>query len=239
MTRPLALDLFCGAGGASMGLHRAGFEVVGVDVRRQKRYPFRFVQADALRPPLDLRGFPFVWASPPCQHYTKTFRGQEHLRARHPDLVDATRQLLAASGALTCIENVPGAPLRPDLVLTGAQFDLPIVRDRTFELEGFAVPFALVRQHVGTVTNGDLACVAGQGVNNAYALRRNWGGCKWRDLPAALKNRLRRRNCADGWREAMQIDWMTRDEITQAVPPAYAEHIGRFAIEALRARAAA
>src|SRR6266705_2652317 len=103
--KPTALDLFCGAGGASMGLHRAGFDVTGVDVRPQPRYPFAFVQADALDLPFDLQQFDFVWASPPCQHYTIVFRGQEHRRARHPALVAPVRALIARA-PMSVIENV-------------------------------------------------------------------------------------------------------------------------------------
>jgi DNA (cytosine-5)-methyltransferase 1 len=229
MTRPLALDLFCGAGGASMGLHRAGFDVVGVDIKPQRRYPFRFVRADALRPPFDIKLFDFIWASPPCQRYVIVWRGQEHKRQRYPDLIAPTRSLLASSGArMTCIENVPGAPLRPDVVLTGAQFDLDIVRSRLFELNGFCVPFTLSRQHVRKVSDGGLACVAGHGANNAWNVRRQRGPyTKWRDLPDALKRRLRERNCA------------TRNELREAVPPAYAEFIGRAAIEQMQRRRAA
>ena len=237
----MALDLFCGAGGASMGLHCAGFDVVGVDInlKRGKRYPFQFICGDALRPPVDLGAFDFIWASPPCQHYTAVFNGRDHLRAKYPDHVGAMRDLLTAAGVPFVIENVPGAPISPDVVLTGAQFGLDIVRRRNFEVHGWAAPFALQSRHMGkTVTNGGLACVAGAGANKAWNVRRKaekrlGKATKWRDLPADLKRRLTTRNCVAGWREAMGIDWMTRDEIREAVPPAYAEFIGRAALEAL------
>lgn len=230
MSRPLALDLFCGAGGASMGLSRAGFEVVGIDIRPQPRYPFRFIRGDALRPPVDLARFDFVWASPPCERYTRMWLGRDHMRERYPDLIDQARDLLAASGKPFAIENVPGAPLRPDLVLTGAIFDLPIIRDRVFEIDGFPVPFALAPQHAGTVSNGDLACVVGQGANNAHNRRKQGEKRSWLALPADLRRRLLERNCIAGWRQAMDIPWMIRDEIRKAIPPAYSEFIGRAAL---------
>lgn len=233
MNRPLALDLFCGAGGAAMGLHRAGFEVVGVDIRPQPRYPFPFVRGDALHPPFDLAAFDLVWASPVCKAYSVLTRIQA-LRARDwPKQVEAVRALLARA-PMSVIENVPGAPIRADVVLEGGQFDLDIVRRRHFEVSGFAPPFGLARQQLRKVTDGGLATVAGKGANNAWNIRRRIGGAtKWSDLPADLRRRLSERNCVAGWRAAMGIDWMTRDEIAQAVPPAYSEFIGRAALRHL------
>ena len=230
--KPRALDLFCKAGGATKGLQRAGFHVTGVDIEPQRRYCGEaFVQADALLPPFDLSTFDFIWASPPCQRYTRVWKGQEHKREGYADLVAGTRSMLSASGVPWAMENVIGAPLRPDLVLTGAMFDLDIVRDRVFEIDGFPAPFALAPQHMRKVSDGGLACVAGHGANNAWNVRRKRGPyTKWRDLPEALKAALRNRNNARGWSEAMGIDWMTRDELRNAVPPAYSEHIGRAAL---------
>jgi len=129
VTRPRLLDLFCGAGGAAEGYHRAGFDVVGVDLHPQPRYPYEFVQADAMTWPLD--GFDAIHASPPCQHYAPVtrWRGDPD---DHPDFLRATIVRLNKSGLPWVVENVPGAPMHPDFILCGSQFDLPVRRHRWF-----------------------------------------------------------------------------------------------------------
>jgi C-5 cytosine-specific DNA methylase len=128
------LDLFCGAGGAAMGYHQAGFEVVGVDNRPQPRYPFHFLLADSFKvlAKMDLSMFDAIHASPPCQTYANvtSWRGDP---SEHPDLLPATRTALEATGLPWVIENVPEAPLRPDLLLCGSQFGLKVKRHRVFE----------------------------------------------------------------------------------------------------------
>lgn len=131
---PRALDLFCGAGGASMGLHRAGFEVTGIDIKPQPRYPFRFIQADALKPPVRLSDFDLVWASPPCQHYSRAtaWRGK---RSDHPDLIAPVRASLLEAGVPFIIENVEDARhrLNDPTMLCGTAFGLGLRRHRYFE----------------------------------------------------------------------------------------------------------
>jgi DNA (cytosine-5)-methyltransferase 1 len=127
------LDLFCGAGGAAMGYHRAGFEVVGVDKDLMPKYPFEFHQADALHFLAEhWRDFDVIHASPPCQTFARVtaWRGD---RASHPDLLGATRGLLHLTGLPHVIENVPEAPLRRDALLCGSQFGLRVKRHRVFE----------------------------------------------------------------------------------------------------------
>jgi DNA (cytosine-5)-methyltransferase 1 len=124
------LDLFCGAGGAGMGLSRAGFDVTGVDILPQPRYPFRFIQGDALAQ--DLTSFDFVWASPPCQAHT----AMQHIRKNahaHTDLIPAVRAKLKAWGGPWVIENVKGAPLCNAVMLCGTMFGLRIIKHRYFE----------------------------------------------------------------------------------------------------------
>ena len=136
-SKPLALDLFCGGGGAAEGLIQAGFEVVGIDVRWscRKSYPGHFIRGDALRPPVDLSRFDLIWASPPCQRYSLSTRSRgAGAVENHPDLIPPVRDLLAWH-PLTIIENVPGSPLRIDCALTGEMVGLPrIQRLRYFEL---------------------------------------------------------------------------------------------------------
>lgn len=204
------LDLFCGAGGAAMGYHRAGFdEIVGVDIKPQKHYPFTFVLGDALEY-CRLHGAEFdaIHASPPCQCYSVT-QNIWHNQAKHPDLVVPTREALIATGRPYVIENVPGAPLVNPIVLCGAMFGLHVYRHRLFESNTLLLAPSHVR-HVARASYG----------------RR----------PKADEFYTITGHFADvvGARMAMGIDWMTRDELSQAIPPAYTEHIGKQLKEALQ-----
>lgn len=209
------LDLFSGAGGAAMGYYRAGFsEIVGIDIAPQPRYPFQFIQADALNPPVNLRDFDLIHASPPCQRFS---RARSFNKMRHnidwrdyPDLLTPCREMLIDAGIPYIIENVPGAPMRIDVLLCGTMFGLRVFRHRWFEISS---PLGGKRtliltppcKHDGTVANGKYFCI----VNN--------GGLGMTTTPYVSKA-----VCA----KAMGIDWMTRQEMTQAIPPAYTEFIG-------------
>ncbi|MFE1081741.1 DNA cytosine methyltransferase [Nocardiopsis alba] len=133
MRRPRLLDLFSCAGGAAMGYYQAGFEVIGVDITEQPRYPFEHHVGDALEFVAD-QGYEFdaIHASPPCQTYANVtaWRGNQK---DHPDLLAPTRDALIATGLPWVIENVPEAPLRPDLLLCGSMFGLNVRRHRAFE----------------------------------------------------------------------------------------------------------
>ena len=193
-----------------MGYHRAGFEVTGVDIEPQPNYPFPFVQADALTFPLI--GFDAVAASPPCQGYIQR---NKNLDTKWPKLIEPVRKRLAASGLPYIIENVPGAPLHKPITLCGTMFDLLVLRHRLFETN-WGLQCCLSCNHWGTVADGDLAAV--------YAFGGK-GRRKGRDKDG---NRLRDPASKEGpdWQTAMGIDWMTRQELTQAIPPAYTEWIG-------------
>jgi DNA (cytosine-5)-methyltransferase 1 len=212
--RPLALDLFCGAGGAAMGLYRAGFDVIGVDIKPQPRYPFLFIQADAVAPPVDLARFALIWASPPCQHFSQATPVDR--KADHPDLIEPVRRLLAGSaGALTIMENVPGAPLRRDIVLDGTMFNgLRVIRKRVFELNFLALqPSSQVVP--GMVRRGGYTTVCGGGICSGTPRT----AAPWHTEAAK--------------RRAMGIDWMRRRELAQAIPPAYSDYLGRWAMRHL------
>lgn len=199
--RPRLLDLFCKAGGAAMGYHRAGFEVVGVDIEPQPHYPFEFVQADALLWAPRVEGFDAIHASPPCQRYTTGGRVRD--REARPDLVGAVRAMLERIGKPYVIENVPGAPLRPDAMLCGSHFGLDVRRHRIFE-SSVAMPPAMICNHSGKIVG-----VYGHPHGRAGA----WPGM----LPSTVET----------WQRAMGIDWMTAAEMSQAIPPAYTEFIGK------------
>ena len=210
------LDLFCGAGGAAMGLHRAwpDAEITGVDIKPMPRYPFKFIQADAMTFPLE--GYDFIWASPPCQAYSWSAK-RWHGKKEYQDLIVPTRDLLQATNKPYCIENVPRAPLINPITLCGTQFGLKVLRHRLFETSEPIVVLMQPCAHVGQVGK-DYACVVGHGEpawvrNKEFFTVAGHGG----------NGRTR----MEFWKEAMGIDWMTRDEITQAIPPAYSEFIAR------------
>ena len=209
-----ALDIFCGAGGASEGLRRAGFDVVGVDLHRKDSYPFKFLRRDALDLSVDfLRSFDFVWSSPPCQAFTAYKRRLDHVRAV-ANLIPQTRDLLEAWGGPFVIENVPGAPLRDPVQLCGSSFGLDVRRHRIFE------------------TNFD-----------AVSLPCNHGWQTPRFPPATNRKNLRRTVEVGVWRipldvqrRAMGVHWMSLEELSQAIPPAYAEHLANQAIPTILSR---
>jgi DNA (cytosine-5)-methyltransferase 1 len=126
------LDLFCGAGGAAMGLHRAWpeAEIWGIDIAPQPRYPFKFVQGDWTEVGI-CKHWDFVWASPPCQRYSRFTPNKR--KPLHPDLIPVVRQRLDQCGVAYVIENVPCAPLRRDITLVGAHFGSALIRERWFE----------------------------------------------------------------------------------------------------------
>jgi DNA (cytosine-5)-methyltransferase 1 len=211
--RPLLLDLFCGAGGCAVGYHRAGFDVVGVDLNPQPNYPFEFHRADAFEF-LAAHGWRFaaVHASPPCQGYSSVTR----LRGSagdHPDLIGPLRQALAASGRPYVIENVPQSPLRDPTTLCGSAFGLGVRRHRLFETPN-RVPSPPCRHAEQGVPVG----VYGHPKGGESSSRRGRG----------------RKPDEAAWGRAMGIDWMNWRELAQAIPPAYTEYVGRHLMEHLR-----
>lgn len=222
MSRPLLLDLFCGAGGAAMGYHRAGFDVVGVDINPQPNYPFWFIQDDALNY-LSLAGigrYAAVHASPPCQASCTLIKGNQRATAgNHIDLIPQTRELLSALDVPTVIENVQGAKVRRDLTLCGEMFALDVIRHRYFEIENADVWPTPHKPHRGRVAGYR----HGEWFDGPYVAVYGDGGGK---------------GTVAQWQAAMGIDWTdVRKEIAEAIPPAYTEYIGRQLIEAIEVAA--
>jgi DNA (cytosine-5)-methyltransferase 1 len=218
--RAAILDLYSGAGGCAAGYERAGLLPTGVDAYPQPRYPFRFHQAGALSwlehfltfgewP--DGERYDAIHASPPCQAFTVA--GVIHDRPHH-DLLTPTRSLLEQTGLPWIIENVPQAPMRVDLELCGSMFDLRsengrLIRHRWFEFGGpWTPPSPMV---FACNHSGKTISVFGHGGHVYHGV--------------------------EDWRNVMGIDWMTRDELAQAIPPAFTEYIGAALLESIEVAA--
>jgi DNA (cytosine-5)-methyltransferase 1 len=217
--RPWLLDLFCGAGGCAKGYQRAGFYVVGVDIEPQPNYcGDEFVQADALDPPVLWDDFAAAHASPPCQFATDYQRRPGHVR-RSPNVIPAAREILRASGLPYVIENVTKARahLLEPIQLCGSSFGLDVQRHRLFEC-----PFPIMARPCDHSWQTPRFPAA---TNRQRNSRRTVEVGVWR-VPLEIQQR------------AMGIDWMTREELSQAIPPAYTEHIGHYLMAEIKARAA-
>jgi DNA (cytosine-5)-methyltransferase 1 len=207
------LDLFCGAGGASMGYYNAGFDVVGIDNKAHKDYPFVMVVADVMDLTPDyLQQFDLIHASPPCQPFTSLMKlaHAQGKQTNKPDLLEPTRRLLRASGVNYIIENVPGAPLRNPVQLCGSSFGLKVRRHRLFEsyltLKGSKCDHKAQGRPIGV-----------------------YGSMK-DEIPNGGKTA----NSVEEARDAMGITWaMKWGDLVEAIPPVYTEYLGRQALEQL------
>lgn len=235
------LDLFCGAGGAAVGYHQAGFEVVGVDNRPQPRYPFEFIQADALGF-LDAggwQGFDAIHASPPCQAYSK-MRFMWNAR-EYPDLVGISRVMLRETRLPYVIENVPGAPMQDYIVLCGSMFGLgcegaELRRHRLFEVN----PPLLLTPACNHNWKRQTIMVCGHAGGWSHRVRLAAQSAVIGVYGGHGRNRRRRLNGqnfpVEARRQAMGISWMTGAELSQAIPPAYTKYIGEALMRVLEAR---
>lgn len=197
MSKPLLLDLFCGAGGAAVGYYRAGFDVIGVDINPQPHYPFTFIHADVMTLPINFTRFAAIHASPPCQGYSSL---NYNLKKSYPMLIPAIRERLIASGVPWVMENVVGAPMEHYVQLCGRHFGLNVFRHRIFETSHLM--FSPGRcSHAGLKTvryGGTVYAVYGHEVGTVAQ-----------------------------WSAAMGIDWMaSKAEIAESIPPAFTEWIG-------------
>jgi DNA (cytosine-5)-methyltransferase 1 len=218
MTKPILLDLFCGGGGSAVGYHRAGFDVVGVDIKPMPRYPFEFHQADALEY-CAAHGAEFdaIHASPVCKNYTRLrslFKDREY-----PDQIAETRETLLATGKPYVIENVIGAPLTNYVMLCGSMFGLRVYRHRLFECNPPIYFSPMSCNHWGK-SSGNRLLKAGMRVTPNL---RDFEILTVTGHDFILGDALK----------SMGIDWMNQAEISQAIPPAYTEFIGRHLMQVI------
>ena len=203
-----------------MGYHRAGFDVVGVDIKPQPHYPFEFHQADVMAVDWPVDEFDAIHASPPCQAYA----GLAAKDGRHPRLIEPVRDRLVSSGLPWVIENIVGAPVRTTVQLGGSMFGLNVRRHRLFESSEllFGPP---------------LCAHDDQDEIRAYYGKKGW--LVWTPAAANVRDAARSpllRGSPEMAADDMGIDWMTWDELREAIPPAYTEWIGAQLLTCLSRR---
>jgi DNA (cytosine-5)-methyltransferase 1 len=232
MSKPRLLDLFCCEGGMAQGYANAGFEVVGMDINPQKRYPFEFHQGDALNlaawPSRAVAwiGFDAIHASPPCQadSITKHSHSKQHV-----SLVAQTRELLQKTGLPYVLENVIGAKMPGSIVLCGASFDLTATDE-----DGSSLVLKRHRQFESNIPLMTRPCDCAEYKRQGYKIGGVYGG--------GSRDRNHAENVRHGGytpskavqEELMRIDWMTQHGLHQAMPPVYGEFIGRQLISYLK-----
>lgn len=237
MDKPLLLDLFCGAGGAGEGYHRAGFRVVGCDLNPKplRHNPHECYQGDALAV-LDtlldggmwngyrLSDFSVIHASPPCQDYSvgRNYNGRESKPHNFPRLIEPTRDRLISSGLMWVLENVVGASeLLNPLTICGTALGLRVQRHRRFESSHLVFGVGPCRHRPFDVSVRRHRC--------------DYLGAYQTAITAKGKAVRRPPTCPiTDARAAMDIDWMTSDELGEAIPPAYTEWLGRQLLAAIR-----
>jgi len=206
----IALDLFCGAGGASKGIADAGFEVIGVDSADGLNYPYDYFCEDAVDfMDMGLDDFDFIWASPPCQAYSWSSACRRNEGTDYQDLVEITRHYLKKSGKPYIMENVVGAPLLNPVKLCGTMFpgDLKVFRHRLFESN---VPLVV---EMGCKHEGHEAKKRRADSGDFYTVAGHWVGT------------------TAEWSDAMGINWMSKSELAQAIPPVYSKYLTEQVIE--------
>lgn len=205
-----------------MGYHRAGYEVVGVDISPQPNYPFTFIQGNALDPPVNLSSFDLIHASPPCQAYSRGSVGPRQSGKTYPDLVEPTIELLAPYPHV--IENVEGSPLRPDLILCGSMMAPALSAwDPDLNKTVYLKRHRVFQSSFPLWQPPDLCHLYKDSIAGVYG-----GGGQARNL--ALEGKSRRGGYtprAKVRKELMQMTWVTQREVNEAIPPAYTEFIGR------------
>jgi len=222
----LLLDLFCGAGGASWGYHKAGFDIIGVDSRPQPLYPFEFIQDDAMDVLKTLRGHDAIYMgrkvdiihlSPPCKAHTraKHIREAQGHESSEPNLLTPSLRLLEDVWTPWIVENVPGAPMPKELMLCGSMFGLKVRRHRWFcaHRDFFLYP-------PGVCDHG----AQGKPIGVYHTMNDTVQG-KDNKRGGYVIGGSTAKTLEEG-QEAMGINWMTWKPLTQAIPPAYTKYIG-------------